>query len=64
MSRFSRMTWLNRPAEASEDAGGIEVVTGERTDFWRETFSGISPALTVVNDDRGLFALANLCIQG
>ncbi|MEZ5754488.1 MAG: DUF1349 domain-containing protein [Paracoccaceae bacterium] len=40
MSRFSRMTWLNPPAEAVEDAGGLEVVTGERTDFWRETFYG------------------------
>ena len=25
--------------------------------------AGVSPALTVVNDDRGLFALADLCVQ-
>ena len=40
MSRFGRMTWLNPPEEATETPGGIEVVTGEKTDFWRETFYG------------------------
>lgn len=40
MSRFSRMTWLNPPVEHSEGPTGLEVVTGENTDFWRETFYG------------------------
>lgn len=39
-SRFSRMTWMNPPEEVAELPGGIEVVTGEKTDFWRETFYG------------------------
>lgn len=42
MSRFARMTWLNPPAETVEVPGGIEVVTGDRTDFWRETFYGFT----------------------
>lgn len=40
MNRLTRMTWLNPPAEAVETPGGMEVVTGEKTDFWRETFYG------------------------
>ena len=41
-SRFSRMTWLNPPEEVADSPAGLEVVTGERTDFWRETFYGFT----------------------
>ena len=40
MSRFSRMHWLNPPAEATVLPGALEVVTADKTDFWRETFYG------------------------
>jgi regulation of enolase protein 1 (concanavalin A-like superfamily) len=33
-------TWLNPPPRWSGDAGGLELETGEGTDFWRETFYG------------------------
>ncbi len=32
--------WLNPPPGWSGDAAGLEVETGEKTDFWRETFYG------------------------
>jgi regulation of enolase protein 1 (concanavalin A-like superfamily) len=34
------MDWLNAPPEWSEDRGVLTVVTGEKTDFWRETHYG------------------------
>jgi len=34
------MDWLNPPPEWSEERGVLTVVTGERTDFWRETHYG------------------------
>ncbi len=40
MSRFSQMTWMNPPVEQAVLDDGLEVVTGARTDFWRETFYG------------------------
>ena len=36
------MDWLNAPPEWSEDRGVLTVVTGERTDFWRETHYGFT----------------------
>ncbi len=32
--------WLNPPPEWTRDAGGLRVVTGDRTDFWRDTWYG------------------------
>lgn len=32
--------WLNEPEEWQGDAGRLVVTTGDRTDFWRETFYG------------------------
>jgi regulation of enolase protein 1 (concanavalin A-like superfamily) len=37
---WADMTWLNEPPAWSEEAGRLEVVTGDRTDFWQETFYG------------------------
>ena len=34
------MDWLNDPPEWSEDRGVLAVVTGAKTDFWRETHYG------------------------
>jgi regulation of enolase protein 1 (concanavalin A-like superfamily) len=34
------MDWLNEPPEWHEAEGMLAVVTGERTDFWRETHYG------------------------
>ena len=34
------MDWLNEPPDWSEDGGVLTVVTGEKTDFWRETHYG------------------------
>ncbi|MBP7003239.1 DUF1349 domain-containing protein [Amaricoccus sp.] len=34
------MSWLNEPPEWREAAGALSVVTGDRTDFWRETHYG------------------------
>ena len=36
------MTWLNEPPEWTQVAGRLHVVTGERTDFWQETFYGFN----------------------
>lgn len=32
--------WLNPPPVWSGDAAALEIVTGDRTDFWRDTFYG------------------------
>lgn len=37
---LTEMTWLNEPEEWSVTDGVLRAVTGERTDFWRETFYG------------------------
>jgi regulation of enolase protein 1 (concanavalin A-like superfamily) len=34
------MDWLNAPPEWREEDGVLTVVTGEKTDFWRETHYG------------------------
>jgi len=34
------MEWLNPPPEWREEGGVLTVVTGDRTDFWRETHYG------------------------
>ena len=34
------MEWLNTPPEWREDGGVLTVVSGDRTDFWRETHYG------------------------
>ncbi len=34
------MDWLNEPPEWREQDGVLSVVTGERTDFWRQTHYG------------------------
>lgn len=34
------MKWLNEPGEWSLTDGVLRAVTGDRTDFWRETFYG------------------------
>lgn len=34
--------WLNPPPVWSGDAARMEIETGERTDFWRETFYGFT----------------------
>ena len=34
------MQWLNEPAEWSDAQGTVRAVTGDKTDFWRETFYG------------------------
>jgi uncharacterized protein len=33
-------TWLNPPPRTWSDRDGLHVVTGERTDFWQDTFYG------------------------
>jgi hypothetical protein len=35
---FDTMQWLNEPPLWSVDDGTLVVITGDRTDFWRETF--------------------------
>ena len=32
------MTWFNPPASVVRDAGTLRVVTGDRGDFWRDTY--------------------------
>ncbi|MCY1140905.1 DUF1349 domain-containing protein [Actinoplanes sp. Pm04-4] len=34
------MLWLNEPPQWSDEDGVVRVVTGLKTDFWRETFYG------------------------
>ena len=46
------MTWLHAPPAWSVDDAGLHVTTGERTDFWRETFYGF------VRDDGHVFSRA------
>ncbi len=36
----TKLSWLNPPAAFREDESGYHVVTGEKTDFWRDTFYG------------------------
>ncbi|WP_406363763.1 DUF1349 domain-containing protein (plasmid) [Streptomyces sp. NBC_00715] len=35
---FEGMKWLNEPPRWSVDDGSLVVTTGDKTDFWRETF--------------------------
>jgi hypothetical protein len=37
---FGDMTWLNEPPQWSVDGPVLTATTGDRTDFWRETFYG------------------------
>jgi regulation of enolase protein 1 (concanavalin A-like superfamily) len=37
---FDGMSWLNEPPQWSVDGPTLSVTTGDRTDFWRETFYG------------------------
>ncbi|NMO51854.1 DUF1349 domain-containing protein [Actinoplanes sp. TBRC 11911] len=37
---LTEMKWLNEPQDWSVTDGVLRAVTGERTDFWRETFYG------------------------
>lgn len=39
---FEACEWLNEPRAWSLGADGLDVVTDERTDFWRETHYGFS----------------------
>ena len=38
MTSLQDMTWLNEPPHYAFSGGVLEVTTGEKTDFWRETF--------------------------
>ena len=38
--RGSKMKWLNEPPSWQEEDGGLSVVTGDKTDFWRTTHYG------------------------
>lgn len=40
MTAFDTLTWLNPPPQHSVTNGTLAVTTGDRTDFWRETFYG------------------------
>jgi regulation of enolase protein 1 (concanavalin A-like superfamily) len=42
MSGFEALDWLNPPAVAELRGADLRVVTGEGTDFWRETFYGFT----------------------
>lgn len=35
-----QLKWLNEPPQYTHDGGILRVVTGNETDFWRETFYG------------------------
>ncbi|CAM5744133.1 putative Regulation of enolase protein 1 [Streptomyces afghaniensis 772] len=37
---FDNMQWLNEPPRWSVDEDALVITTGDRTDFWRETFYG------------------------
>jgi hypothetical protein len=39
---WSALTWLNEPPSAVQGAAGLEVLTGEQTDFWRQTSYGFT----------------------
>lgn len=71
--------WLNPPGRWSGDAGALEFETGERTDFWRETFYGFvrddghawlapvsgdfSLSATILGDYRELYDQAGLMLR-
>lgn len=38
--RLQDMTWLNEPPHHAIEEGVLDVTTGDKTDFWRETFYG------------------------
>jgi uncharacterized protein len=42
MATMQRFEWLNPPPHWSGDATALQVETGDRTDFWRETFYGFT----------------------
>ena len=39
---FNDGKWLNEPESWQVDATGLTVTTGEKTDFWRETYYGFT----------------------
>ena len=39
---FNHGTWLNEPESWQADATGLTLTTGEKTDFWRETYYGFT----------------------
>jgi regulation of enolase protein 1 (concanavalin A-like superfamily) len=39
---FNAGTWLNEPANWRADETGLTMTTGEKTDFWRETYYGFT----------------------
>ena len=39
---FHDGTWLNEPANWRADETGLTITTGEKTDFWRETYYGFT----------------------
>ncbi len=45
------MRWVNEPPEWAVEDGVLSVTTGDRTDFWRETYYGF------VRDDGHLYAV-------
>lgn len=40
LSDLDDAVWLNEPPEWTREAGGLRVVTGDRTDFWQDTWYG------------------------
>lgn len=40
LSFLNAAEWLNEPPEWRMDEAGLELVTGERTDFWQDTYYG------------------------
>lgn len=71
--------WLNRPPAWSGDASALELTTGSRTDFWRETFYGFvrddghaflapvtgdfSASATIIGDYEQLYDQAGLMLR-
>ncbi|MBB4194433.1 hypothetical protein GGE45_004527 [Rhizobium aethiopicum] len=39
---FNQGRWLNEPASWHADGTGLTMTTGEKTDFWRETYYGFT----------------------
>ena len=39
---FEGMQWLNEPPSWTVDGGALVAVSGDKTDFWRETFYGFA----------------------
>jgi uncharacterized protein len=39
---FAGMTWRNPPPQVQSGADGLTIITGAKTDFWRETFYGFT----------------------